>query len=414
MSNIIEVENLGKKYILGQHLQTKNFREHLVNKIKSFFSSNKIEKLNKNEFWALKNLSFKVKQGERIGIIGKNGAGKSTALKLLSRITEPTEGKIILRGRTASLLEVGTGFHGELTGRENIFLNGSILGMTKNEIKRKFDEIVGFAGTEKFLDTPIKRYSSGMFVRLAFAVAAHLEPEILIVDEVLAVGDAEFQKKSLGKMQDVSKQGRTVLFVSHNMSAVESLCERVIVLDSGRKVFDGETKNGIDFYLTNAEQIDNIIPLHKRTDRGGNGKVRVVGFKVLDKNKIPVDSMLSGEDYFFEISYKNNYKNEILNVITSIAIHDKGGNIIIFLRSNLTNHRLSLNQNSGKIFCYLNNLPLGNGTYYFTIFLSYADIETLDDITNVNYISVEGGDFFGTGHQGYSNFCKILTIAEWK
>ena len=193
-----------------------------------------------DRFWALRDVSFDVKQGEVLGIIGRNGAGKSTLLKIMSRVTAPTKGMIKIKGRTASLLEVGTGFHPELTGRENIFLNGAILGMTKDEIKRKFDEIVAFAEVEKFIDTPVKRYSSGMYVRLAFAVAAHLEPEILILDEVLAVGDADFQKKCLGKMQDVAEHGRTVLFVSHNMTSVRALCSRVILIDKGMVVMDGQ------------------------------------------------------------------------------------------------------------------------------------------------------------------------------
>ena len=203
----------------------------------------------KEEFWALKDVSFEVKRGEVVGIIGRNGAGESTLLKILSRITEPTEGRVTLKGRVASLLEVGTGFHPELTGRENIFLNGAILGMSKAEIRKKFDEIVAFAEVERFLDTPVKRYSSGMYVRLAFAVAAHLEPEILVVDEVLAVGDAEFQKKCLGKMKDVATGGRTVLFVSHNMTVIRSICPKTILLNNGKIETFGQTKKSIDCYL---------------------------------------------------------------------------------------------------------------------------------------------------------------------
>ena len=232
--NIIEVRNLGKKYIIN-HQQNERYtalRDVMVNKVRNF-GKNKLDTGAQEEFWALKNISFDIKPGDKVGIIGRNGAGKSTLLKLLSRITEPTTGSIKINGRVASLLEVGTGFHPELTGRENIFLNGAILGMSKQEIKKKFDEIVEFAEVEKFLDTPVKRYSSGMYVRLAFSVAAHLEPEILIVDEVLAVGDAQFQRKCLGKMRDVSKEGRTVLFVSHNMGAIQQLCEKGIILHKG-------------------------------------------------------------------------------------------------------------------------------------------------------------------------------------
>jgi lipopolysaccharide transport system ATP-binding protein len=237
---IITVESLGKKYRIAHQQQGMRYvalRDVIADKFKGLFKNRNSEIRNRKlveDFWALRGVSFEVRQGEVIGIIGRNGAGKSTLLKILSRITEPSEGRVRLQGRVASLLEVGTGFHPELTGRENIFLNGAILGMTKAEIKRKFDEIVEFAEVEKFLDTPVKRYSSGMYVRLAFAVAAHLEPEILVVDEVLAVGDSQFQKKCLGKMSEVAHGGRTVLFVSHNMNAVESLCTRALSLEKGR------------------------------------------------------------------------------------------------------------------------------------------------------------------------------------
>ena len=236
---VIRVENLGKKYIIGHQKQERytSLRDVITDKVRSFGKvlsrKDQQEDPTHEEFWALKDVSFDIKQGDRVGIIGRNGAGKSTLLKILSRITEPTTGSIKIKGRVASLLEVGTGFHPELTGRENIFLNGAILGMDRVEIKRKFDEIVAFAEVEKFLDTPVKRYSSGMYVRLAFAVAAHLEPEILIVDEVLAVGDAQFQKKCLGKMEDVGKEGRTVLFVSHHMSAIEQLCNSGLFMEKG-------------------------------------------------------------------------------------------------------------------------------------------------------------------------------------
>ncbi len=255
---VIRVENLSKKYILGQQKQERYtaLRDVLANTAKSISRqvlnpfAKKAPLPDLEEFWALKDVSFEIKQGDRVGIIGRNGAGKSTLLKVLSRITEPTTGRISIKGRVASLLEVGTGFHPELTGRENIYLNGSILGMSKFEIKKKFDEIVAFAEVEKFLDTPVKRYSSGMYVRLAFAVAAHLEPEVLVVDEVLAVGDAQFQKKCLGKMEDVSKEGRTVLFVSHNMAIVTSLCSKAIWLVDGEVKLKGDAEEVTSKYLT--------------------------------------------------------------------------------------------------------------------------------------------------------------------
>ncbi|MFM7300563.1 MAG: ABC transporter ATP-binding protein, partial [Crocinitomicaceae bacterium] len=258
---VIKVENLYKQYRLGQvstgsiahdlnrWWHTVRGKEDPYEKITGV---NNREDSGSNDYvWALQDINFSVKQGEVLGIIGRNGAGKSTLLKILSKVTSPTKGNIKVKGRIASLLEVGTGFHPELTGRENIFLNGAILGMTKSEIRSKFDEIVAFSGVEKYIDTPVKRYSSGMYVRLAFAVAAHLEPEILIVDEVLAVGDAEFQKKCLGKMKDVSGEGRTVLFVSHNMEAVKGLCQRAIFLEHGKVVRNDSTQNVIDFYLQN-------------------------------------------------------------------------------------------------------------------------------------------------------------------
>ena len=262
---IIKVEGLGKKYLLRHQAAGRRYsalRDVLTEKAKSWFGKRGAGNGSRpatEEFWALKDVSFEIKQGEAVGIIGRNGAGKSTLLKLLSRITEPSAGRIRLRGRVASLLEVGTGFHPELTGRENIFLNGAILGMARAEIKKKFDEIVAFAEIEKFLDTPVKRYSSGMYMRLAFAVAAHLEPEILIVDEVLAVGDQQFQQKCIGKMQNVSQSGRTVLFVSHNMDAIMRMCSRCILLNQGGVEADGGVKEAVTRYVAGKKsQVANV------------------------------------------------------------------------------------------------------------------------------------------------------------
>src|SRR5207253_8264596 len=251
MPPILEARNISKEYVLGRNTRrSDNFREALMRSLKKpFRARHKQEESSPKNFWALRDVSFDVQQGETLGVIGRNGGGKSTLLKIASRITDPTEGFMKLRGRLASLLEVGTGFHPELTGRENIFLNGAILGMRRSEIMSKFDEIVEFSEIEKFLETPVKHYSSGMYVRLAFSVAAHLDPEILVVDEVLAVGDMAFQKKCLGKMSEVRQGGRTVLFVSHNMAAVENLCHRGIVLSHGKLTFDGNAKEAINFYL---------------------------------------------------------------------------------------------------------------------------------------------------------------------
>ena len=288
MSSAITVENLSKKYIIGHQKQERYtaLRDVLANGAKRIayklchpFAASEIDPTHE-EFWALKDINFDIKQGDRVGVIGRNGAGKSTLLKILSRITEPTTGKIRIRGRVSSLLEVGTGFHPELTGRENIFLNGGILGMSKAEIKRKFDEIIAFAEVEKFLDTPVKRYSSGMYVRLAFAVAAHLEPEILVVDEVLAVGDAQFQKKCLGKMEDVGKEGRTILFVSHNMVAVKTLCSRGIVLNKGQVIFQGGVEDAVEQYVGQDSLDKNEIYWGDIADAPGNENIRLIAISI--------------------------------------------------------------------------------------------------------------------------------------
>src|SRR6202453_1883557 len=294
---MISVENVGKLYTLkhkiaGERYST--FRDVITRVALAPFRALSGKGRNTagsnaetaEDFWAIKDVSFQVNQGDVVGIIGANGAGKSTLLKILSRITEPTIGRIRIKGRVASLLEVGTGFHAELTGRENIFLNGAVLGMSRNEIKDKFDEIVAFAGVEQFLDTPVKRYSSGMYVRLAFAVAAHLEPEILLVDEVLAVGDATFKKKCLGKMQDVSQQGRTVLIVSHNMAMIRSLCSRTIVLSAGSVASDGDVDDGIQQYLCDRDATATGILLEGRKDRLGNGRLRFTDVYVIGKSGV--------------------------------------------------------------------------------------------------------------------------------
>ena len=320
---VIKVEGLGKKYLLQHQAAGKRYvalRDVLADKAKAIFGKQKAESRKQKsveEFWALKDVSFEVKQGEAVGIIGRNGAGKSTLLKLLSRITEPTTGRIRLRGRVASLLEVGTGFHPELTGRENIFLNGAVLGMHQAEIRKKFDEIVAFAEVEKFLDTPVKRYSSGMYMRLAFAVAAHLEPEILIVDEVLAVGDAEFQKKCLGKMQDVGAQGRTVLFVSHSMPVILRLCNRVLLLKDGQVLADGLPESVTKAYLNVAS---NLASLH--------------AVRILDKNLQPNDSIDINADCFIEIEYF--YKGGSLQPTAVFHLINEFG-IVLFASADFNN-----------------------------------------------------------------------------
>lgn len=315
MSIAIKVENLTKKYIIGAQKQERYIalRDVLAQGIhnigRTFAHPFRKDKEDQpQEFFALKDVNFEIEQGERVGIIGRNGAGKSTLLKILSRITEPTKGRVCLKGTAASLLEVGTGFHPELTGRENIYLNGAILGMKKAAIRRKFDEIVAFSEIEKFIDTPVKRYSSGMYVRLAFAVAAHLEPDILLVDEVLAVGDAAFQKKCLGKMGEVSKEGRTVLFVSHNMQALRNLCERSILLDKGSIIKSGETQHVISTYLRTMESLSSqsMEQIWDNPDKApGNDKIRLHKIRLFPEGKKTSDEIDMDTPFVFEIEYWN-------------------------------------------------------------------------------------------------------------
>ncbi|XZE44558.1 polysaccharide ABC transporter ATP-binding protein [Pirellulaceae bacterium SH467] len=360
----ISVRNLGKMYRLAhQGKRTDSFREAITSTVLAPFR--RISQLRgtdetQEEFWALKDVSFDVQPGEVVGIIGRNGAGKSTLLKILSRIVEPTEGEIRLRGRVASLLEVGTGFHPELTGRENIYLNGSILGMKRREIDKKFDEIVDFAEVEKFLDTPVKRYSSGMYVRLAFAVAAHLDPEILIVDEVLAVGDAEFQKKCLGKMKEVATgRGRTVLFVSHNMAAVKSLCSCALRISAGAV---GDYGN-----------VDSVIATHLRShsdelDSSSVGSFGPFSFFSVQSSKESKDTFKELETSVFSIRAVSKQDIPILGI--EIKIQTVGGESLAHLDSHPAHTRISMNASEEKsLVIELSDLPLRPGDYLLSLFL---------------------------------------------
>lgn len=349
----------------------------------------------KSEYvWALNDINFEVKQGEVLGIIGKNGAGKSTLLKILSRVTLPTTGVIKTRGRIASLLEVGTGFHPELTGRENVFLNGAILGMTKTEIAAKLDEIVEFSGCEMYIDTPVKRYSSGMKVRLAFAVAAHLEPDILVIDEVLAVGDAEFQKKAIGKMQDISKEGgRTVLFVSHNMASVKSLCTRGIVLENGTTVFDGDIDECVDYYIGNRNKESRDL-LYKRDDREGNGGL--IFEKVIIKNNGKPDRDLqSGCKADFEIYFK--IKNPCEGVVFRLAVLDNNETTLFICNNKIASKPIDVIYKDGKVILTIPDLPLSEGYYYYNLSAKSKDRGLLDSIEFAGGFTVVADDFFKSG-----------------
>lgn len=351
--------------------------------------------------WALKDINFEVEAGEVLGIIGKNGAGKSTLLKILSKVTAPTTGSIKSRGRIASLLEVGTGFNPELTGRENIYLNGAILGMTKKEITSKLDEIIEFSGCERYIDTPTKRYSSGMTVRLAFAVAAFLEPEILVVDEVLAVGDAEFQKKAIGKMQDISKEGgRTVLFVSHNMAAVQSLCTRSVVMQNGTIKYVGETEDAIQFYLKDSSS---DFEMDKVEHRKGNGIAKLKNVSVYSSSKDVLPQ--TGKKFIIDFEFDNPQKIDSSKMKFDFRIDDYAGQRIVWMSTGVIDS--SPHKNCNSMSFEIEKLNLNKGTYYVTTHLMINN-EISDWIQNAFSFDVTEGDFYGTGRQVSPSQSKIL------
>lgn len=418
MSDIaIRVENLTKKFFLGERVGIKTFREALQDLVTAPFrvwkkngQGDGQEKIDtEREIWALKGVSFEVKHGEVLGIIGPNGAGKSTLLKILSRITEPTGGYAEIRGRVGSLLEVGTGFHPELTGRENVYLNGAILGMSKAEIRRKFDDIVSFAGVEKFIDTPVKRYSSGMQVRLAFAVAAHLDPEILIIDEVLAVGDAEFQKRCLGKMNEVSRSGRTVLFVSHNMAAVQSLCGRVVVLENGRPIIEDTPEVAISEYLSRRSQ-GVYLDLGQRTDREGTGDLRFTRISIATGKVEDTECIQSGNDVSIILSYT--VRRPIHHPTFYLGFYDVHGTKLFHCTTALVAFRTGIIDAPGKISCRIPRIPLSPGQYYINVAAQEANRQ-LDRVERAKNIVVEPGDFFGTGKVPSHAFGKVLVVHSW-
>lgn len=365
---VIKVENISKKYFIGAHREPvyASLREVITNSgrragrrlLHPFSRPAASPGRGREEFWALKDVSFQVKEGEVVGILGRNGAGKSTLLKVLSRITEPTTGRARITGRLASLLEVGTGFHPELTGRENVFLNGSILGMRKAEIARKFDAIVAFAEVEKFLDTPVKRYSSGMYVRLAFAVAAHLDPDALIVDEVLAVGDAQFQKKCLGKMAEVGKEGRAVLFVSHNMAAIQALCTRVIQLKAGELVSQGDVNEQIKSYLSSEQD---------ETESLSRGPVLLGPNLRLNRFEFTPNPIQSGDEQHFNIEITGEKTDQINSLV--ILLHSPLGQRVAIVDLRPAGSPFSVDGSALTLSGKIKSLPLVEGEYHIGLYL---------------------------------------------
>jgi lipopolysaccharide transport system ATP-binding protein len=370
---VIAAENLSKRYVIGHEqehgyrtlrdVMTDAARRAGRRMLRPFNGTGPTSNGRKEEFWALRDISFEVKQGDVVGIIGRNGAGKSTLLKILSRITEPTTGRVRIRGRVASLLEVGTGFHPELTGRENVFLNGAILGMSREEIKRKFDEIVAFAEIDKFLDTPVKRYSSGMYVRLAFAVAAHLEPEILIVDEVLAVGDYEFQRRCLGKMNEVAHGGRTVLFVSHNMTAIEELCRQSILLRNGRIERSGPTNQVVAHYLSSTPAAS-AWQANEQTEREGTESACIISLELLKPDTdTPISNLVFRQSFRLRMHYRAN--RQLTDPRFGFALLSDKGERIFLSETIDANLRIpTLEEGNGRFDCVVTAPNLLPGSYY--------------------------------------------------
>lgn len=407
----IRVENLGKLYRIGEREPYKTLRDSLARSFRRWRHLGGTEKPDQY-IWALKGVSFKVSKGEVVGIIGRNGAGKSTLLKILSRITEPTEGNAEIYGRVGSLLEVGTGFHSELTGRENVYLSGALLGMKKREIDRKFDEIVSFAELGKFIGTPLKYYSSGMQVRLGFAVAAHLEPEILLVDEVLAVGDVAFQKRCLGKIDEVTKEGRTVLFVSHNMAAVENLCQRSILLDGGQIAAQGETAKVIAFYLAGTREHE-LVDLSLRKDRVGNGLIRFESVSFHRENGERASAFLSGHDLLIRLKYgMTRQLSQDAVVLVGIGVQDMYGDTLFLCSNELTDEIQQEWPKDGEVICKIPRLPLPRGAYSINLYVASNGI-VADWVTNAARFNVEDSDFYGTGRKPPSSHSRFLIPHAW-
>ena len=412
---IIEINNISKKYKIGAKEPYFSLRDVLAGLIKNpidyLMPRKKVgDGLLEQEFWALKDVSFNVEQGEVIGIIGRNGAGKSTLLKILSRITPPTIGEVVLRGRMASLLEVGTGFHPELTGRENVFLNGAILGMKRWEVNKKFKQIVEFAEVEKFLDTPVKHYSSGMYMRLAFAVAAHLEPEILVIDEVLAVGDAEFQKKCLGKMEDVSKHdGRTILFVSHNLSAIQRLCERSIYMDNGKVSKIGKTPEVIDTYVNKNNSTSEL--LYSSTEsRQGNGKCRITKIDLSDSFDKPKDIFEMGEN--IQINLNLEFNQKIDNLEASILITNlENEQFSHIINDELDLSKLTIKNSKLKIKVILDNIFFTPDLYKISVWLGNSQ-EVYDYLIDCCKFNMVPGSVIKR-KLGFPKHIKFFIPSKW-
>ncbi len=425
MTIAIEFNKVSKQYRLGlvstrtlSHDLNRWWQTSVLHKEDPYLkigSTNDRSKAADSEYvWALKDIDFKVEQGDVVGIIGKNGAGKSTLLKLLSRVTGPTTGTIRAKGRIGSLLEVGTGFHPEMTGRENIYMNGAILGMSKHEIAKKLDEIVDFSGCERYIDTPVKRYSSGMTVRLGFAVAAHLDPEILVVDEVLAVGDAEFQKKAIGKMQDVSKgEGRTVLFVSHNMTSIRHLCQHGMILENGQLSFVGSADEAIDLYMSanSQELVVGSLSDYPRRENG-SGIIRFESISFLNRNNEPI---IPHSGQFVRIHIGLKVKEDCENCRLSIDLFSNSDTLLMNLPSYVVNGSVSLHEGRFFVNCDIERLPLTGGVYKLSLWVA-NERGCSDFLESAVRMDVQDDDFFGTGRMITADHIRgkaVLCDYQW-
>jgi len=414
MQPAIRVENISKSYKIGatrDRAQYQTIRENLVESISKPFRRSKDQTQDETEFWAIKDVSFEVQPGQVMGVVGRNGAGKSTLLKILSRITAPTSGQIEYRGRLGSLLEVGTGFHPELSGRENIYLNGSILGMPRSQISKCFNAIVDFAEIGRFLDTPVKRYSSGMYVRLAFAVAAHLEPDILLIDEVLAVGDSNFQKKCLGKMGEVGKSGRTILFVSHNIAAMESLCHRCIFLDRGQLVYEGNTPEVLNFYQQyNVDHVRGVRNLADLPRPGGQIPV-MTGVALGSDQKFPVTTVRMGSNLSIQVDFDTAGKpfSPVLGVVIKTAM---GSSVFTVNNRIIPGYEFPSETARGQITCTIDRLPLMPGTYWIDLYFG-DEHHDVDVILDGIMFDVEQADIYGSGKLPHHSCGPIFLNASW-
>jgi len=411
---IIKVENLSKQYRIGARQESfPTLRDSIANAFRAPLAKSRRNGESANTIWALKDINFEVAPGEVVGVIGRNGAGKSTLLKILSRITEPTSGRADIYGRVGSLLEVGTGFHHELSGRENIYLNGAILGMKRNEIGRRFDEIVSFAEIENFIDTPVKHYSSGMYMRLAFAVAAHLEPEVLLVDEVLAVGDAGFQKKCLGKMRDVGRQGRTVLLVSHNMGAVLNLCERVILITNGQVQYEGQTYEGVNSYhQLGYAMCEGEVDLSFHPARRPEALPLLKTIRLLDGSGAPKGRFMAGEKMMIEFTFDPVI--HLANPQFGVGVEDSQGSRIFAVATYLANSQLPPLRGPCKVTCHIEELILAPGRYILSLSAGEPDNTLLDALECAVAFEVDHGNYFGNGSNVTAGLGKILVRSRWE